>query len=307
MRTFITGHQGLLGQALLRTLPSSIYPLVTTRQQLELTDELAVDRFLADNGVECVILSAAKVGGILSNSVAKSEYLLENLKIQNSVISSCLRNQIRNLVFIGSSCVYPSDIDPPFTEEVLGRGKFESTNEGYAIAKFAGIKLCQSISIEKELCYTSLIPCNLYGPFDNFDSQTAHVIPALIKKFVSARNDELDVIEIMGSGTARREFLFSEDLAQAIWFFLGKDIEGGLLNIGAGVEISIKELAYLIARIVGFRGSINFLNQGLNGVQSKLMNSARANQLGWSPRVGLEEGITKTVQWFESSKNMSIK
>jgi GDP-L-fucose synthase len=184
---------------------------------------------------------------------------------------------------------------------MLGSGAFEATNEGYAIAKFAGIKLCQAISIEKRVNFSSLIPCNLYGPFDNFNLETAHVIPALIRKFVAAREKKQRKLEIMGNGHARREFLYSEDLARAIWFFSMKELRGGIVNTGAGSEISIRDLTALIAKIVGFKGEISFTNQGLNGVESKLMNSERAFSMGWKPSITLEEGLARTVAWFEEN------
>lgn len=302
MRTLITGHKGLLGQALLSSVPDTVKPYVATRDQLDLRNENEVSNFLQENSIESVILSAARVGGIIANSSSKHTFLLENLKIQNSVISACLTNGISNLIFIGSSCVYPVVATPPFREEDLGKGAFEETNEGYAIAKFAGIKLCQMIAKEKQLSYSCLMPPNLYGPGDNFDLQRAHVIPALIKRLSLARSENWPEIEIMGNGMARREFLFSEDLASAIWFFHGMNLNGEILNVGTGFEITIRNLATLLADILGYTGRIKFLNNGLNGVSSKLMNSQRANALGWRPMVDLREGLSRTVDWYNNSK-----
>jgi len=300
MRTFVTGHNGLLGSSLMSSIPSGIETIVATRNELDLKNELEVSAFIRDNQVESVILAAAKVGGIFANSSAKHQFLLENLQIQSSVISACLRNSVTSLVFIGSSCVYSPDLVPPYNEQDIGRGSFEVTNEGYAIAKFTGIKLAQTISLERGWNYLSLIPCNLYGPFDNFDEFEAHVIPALIRKFVFAQQENKKSVEIMGNGLVRREFLYSDDLARAIWHFYDKDLDGKILNVGAGDEVSIRELAHLISDVVGYEGSTIFLNEGMNGVESKLMNSKRANMMGWQPRVSLKEGITRTVAWFRN-------
>lgn len=287
------------------SIPTELDVVVATRSELDLRDECKVSEFIYEKEVRSVILSAAKVGGFLANSSARHQFLLENLQIQNAILSACLQNRVTNVIFVGSSTAYPSDSNPPFTEKDFGRGIFHPTTEGYAIAKFVGVKLAQMISAEKGWNYLSLIPCNLFGPFDNFDSQTAHVIPSLIRKMVMAHREGRKSVELRGNGSARREFLFSEDLAKAIWFFHNKQLGEKLLNIGTGIEISIQDLALLIAEVVGFQGEIHFLNDGLNGVESRLMNSKLANSMGWFPSTNLREGIERTVAWFTGRQGVN--
>jgi GDP-L-fucose synthase len=298
MRVFVAGHQGLVGSALLRKIPDRFEVVTTARSELDLENFKAVHRFLRENQIDGVVLAAAYVGGIGVNSKKQSDFLLRNLKIQNSVIEAAALCEIPKMIFLGSSCVYPKLAPQPISENSLLTSKLEPTNEGYAIAKIAGMRLCQALFEEKSLHYISLMPSNLYGPNDNYNLATSHVPAALMRKFHEAKMSGASKVVVWGSGTPRREFLHVDDLADACWFFIEKDLGGELINIGSGEDISILDFAKLMARIVGYEGEIVFDTKLPDGTPKKLLNVNKALSLGWKYEIELEIGLTRTYMWF---------
>jgi GDP-L-fucose synthase len=248
---------------------------------------------------DAVILAAAKVGGIEANSTNQKDFLLQNLKIQNSVIEAASLLQIRNLLFLGSSCIYPKFAVQPISEESLLKGQLEPTNEGYAIAKIAGIKLCRSIFEELKLNYLSLMPTNLYGPNDNFDPKVSHVPAALLRKFHEAKVAGSSEVVVWGSGTPRREFMHVDDMADACWFMLGQEAGGELINVGTGIDIEIREFALLIAKIVGFEGEIVFDTTKPDGTPRKVLDVSKIHSFGWKHRIDLVDGLEATYAWYK--------
>lgn len=298
MKVFVAGHRGLVGSALLRTKPSDITVVVQSRKELSLTDESSIFDFLHKNKIDSVILAAAKVGGIGANSKDHKNFLLENLKIQNAVLSAASQSRISNLVFLGSSCIYPKFAPQPINESSLLTGTLEETNEGYAIAKIAGIRLCKAIYDQDGLNFFSLMPTNLYGNNDNYDESASHVPAALMRKFHEAKmNGELEVA-VWGTGAPRREFMHVDDMARACWFMLDQDVGGELINIGTGEDISIAEFAVLMAKVVGYEGQIVFDSSKPDGTPQKLLDVSKAHSYGWKHQLGLEEGLRQTYAWF---------
>jgi GDP-L-fucose synthase len=299
-RIFVAGHRGLVGSAIVRRLQALGHEnlLLAGRNELDLRDRDAVEAYFAANKPEYVFLAAAKVGGIHANSTYPAEFLLENLQIQNNVIDAAYRHGATKLTFLGSSCIYPKLAPQPIKEEYLLTGALEPTNEWYAIAKIAGIKMCQAYRRQYGFNAISLMPTNLYGPGDNFDLQNSHVLPALIRKFHEAKvNGDKDVV-MWGTGTPRREFLHVDDLADAV-VHLTKTYEGeDIVNIGVGDDISIRELAELVKEITGFEGEIVNDTSKPDGTPRKLLDVSRLDSLGWGASVGLPEGIEQTYQWF---------
>ncbi len=294
----MAGHRGLVGSAVLRTKPSNVEVVVQSRDELSLTDELAVVNFLRQNKIESIILAAAKVGGIGANSMDHKNFLLENLKIQNSILSSASKLKISNFVFLGSSCIYPKFAPQPIKESSLLTGQLELTNEGYAIAKIAGIRLCKAIYDQDGLNFFSLMPTNLYGENDNFDISTSHVPAALMRRFHEAKiNGELEV-SVWGTGNARREFMHVDDMARACWFMLDQNVGGELINIGTGEDISIADFAFLMARVVGYKGRIVFDTSKPDGTPQKLLDVNKSHSYGWKHQIGLEDGLKQTYAWF---------
>ncbi len=298
-RVYVAGHRGLAGGAILRELRQQGYRMVTrTHAELELTDRAAVRAFFETEKPEWVVVAAAKVGGIKANHDFPVEFLLENLKIQNNLIEAAADYEAERLLFLGSSCIYPKFAAQPIREDSLLTGALEPTNDAYAIAKIAGIKLCQSYSRQYGKRFISGMPTNLYGPGDNFDLRSSHVLPALLRKVHEAKVAGAGAVRVWGSGTPRREFLHSADLASACRFMLEEYDSPQILNIGYGEDVTIRELAETICRVVGFEGKLAFDPSQPDGTPRKLMDSSRLRAEGWSPSIPLEEGIASTYRWF---------
>lgn len=299
-KIYIAGHRGLVGSAIHRKLTREGYTNLITRssRELDLRDQPAVAAFFAAERPEYVFLAAAKVGGILANNTYPAEFLYDNLAIQNSLIHQSYLNGVKKLLFLGSSCIYPKFAPQPMAEDCLLTGALEPTNEPYAIAKIAGIKLCQAYNRQYRTRYISLMPTNLYGPNDNFDLQNSHVLPALIRKFHEAKAQGRGEVEIWGSGSPRREFLHVDDLADACHFLMQNYEESDIVNVGVGEDISIKELALLIKEVVGFEGELTFDRSKPDGTPRKLLDVGKLTALGWKARISLPEGITSTYRWF---------
>lgn len=298
-RIYVAGHRGLVGSALVRKLRAEGYShlILKTRDELDLTDQRAVEEFFAKERPDYVFLAAAKVGGILANSTYPADFIRINLQIQTNVIDAAYRYGVKKLLFLGSSCIYPKYAPQPMKEEYLLTGPLEPTNEPYAIAKIAGIKMCQAYRRQYGFNAISLMPTNLYGPGDNFDPMTSHVIPALIRKFHEAK-EKGQPVTVWGTGTPRREFLHVDDLADAALFLMKVYEDEAIINVGTGEDISIKELAELIAEVVGFKGEILYDTSKPDGTPRKLLDVSRLFSMGWRPKISLREGIAATYQWF---------
>jgi GDP-L-fucose synthase len=298
-RIFVAGHRGMVGSALMRRLARENVEIITaTRAEVDLRDAGAVRNFLEKQKPDAIVLAAAKVGGILANDTYPAEFLRDNLVIEANVVHEAHRAGINRLVFLGSSCIYPKFAPQPISEDALLTGPLEPTNEWYAIAKIAGIKLCQAYRRQYGRHYISVMPCNLYGPFDNFDLATSHVMPALMRKFHEAKLAGRDEVVVWGTGTPLREFLHVDDLADGTIFLLNTYDGAEPVNCGAGFDLPIRELAEKIGGIVGFEGRLVFDTSKPDGTPRKLIDSSRINGLGWKPRIGLDEGISSTYQWF---------
>lgn len=299
-RIFVAGHNGLVGSAIVRELKLQGFHnlMLRSRRELDLTIPADVERFFAEQKPEYVFLAAAKVGGILANSQFPADFLRDNLAIQFNVIDSAHRHGVRKLEFLGSSCIYPKLAPQPIKEEYLLTGALEPTNEWYAIAKIAGIKMCQAYRAQYGFNAISLMPTNLYGPGDNFDLLSSHVLPALMRKFHQARTEAAAAVTVWGSGTPRREFLHSADLAAAAIFLMRHYDEQEIVNVGCGEDISIHELAHLVGQVVGYRGTIVFDTSKPDGAPRKLLDVSRLTALGWKASRTLHDGIQDTYQWF---------
>ena len=291
----------MVGSALKRTATSNIEVMTAPRNSLDLSDASQVLSYLEKSEPEAIILAAARVGGIGANSSHQKDFLLTNLKIQNAVIEAAAKLKIPKLLFLGSSCIYPRLAEQPITEDSLLTGPLEPTNEGYALAKIAGIRLCRAVFEEEGLKYFSLMPTNLYGPNDNFDYEASHVPAALMRRFHEAKERKESVVSIWGSGNPRREFLHVDDMAQACWFMLGKANGGELLNVGTGEDVTIKEFAQEMADCVGFKGELNFDLSKPDGSPRKLLNVNKIHSLGWKHNVDLGTGLKMTYEWFKSA------
>ncbi|MEY4573357.1 MAG: hypothetical protein RLZ10_2641 [Bacteroidota bacterium] len=296
-KIYVAGHRGMVGSALVRALEQNGYNnlLLRTSKELNLTDQLAVKEFFESEEPEYVFLAAAKVGGIVANNTYRAEFIYENLMIQNNVIHNSYLSGIKKLMFLGSSCIYPKNAPQPLKEEYLLTGLLESTNEPYAIAKIAGIKMCEAYRDQYGCNFISVMPTNLYGPNDNYDLNNSHVLPALLRKFIEAKNNFDSSVAIWGTGTPLREFLHVDDLASACLFLMKSYNEKKFLNIGVGEDISIIDLAKLVKTIVGFEGEIILDKTKPDGTPRKLMDVSRLNGLGWKASVSLEEGIRRTL------------
>jgi GDP-L-fucose synthase len=301
MKVFIAGDKGMVGSALKRTAKSNIEVMTVSRNSLDLSEASQVLTFLEKSEPEAIILAAARVGGIGANSSHQKDFLLTNLKIQNAVIEAAARLKIPKLLFLGSSCIYPRLAEQPITEDSLLTGPLEPTNEGYALAKIAGIRLCRAVFEEEGLKYFSLMPTNLYGPNDNFDYKKSHVPAALMRKFHEAKERKQSVVSIWGSGNPRREFLHVDDMAQACWFMLDKANGGELLNVGTGEDVTIKGFAQHMAECVGFKGELQFDHSKPDGTPRKLLNVDKIHTLGWKHKIELEQGLKMTYEWFQSA------
>lgn len=297
---FVAGHRGMVGSAIVRRLQAAGFGQLVLRDRsgLDLADQAAVNAFFASVRPQFVFLAAARVGGILANDSFPAEFIHENLAIQTNVIDAAYRHGTEKLLFLGSSCIYPKHAPQPMPEECLLTGPLEPTNEWYAIAKIAGLKMCQAYRRQYGFHAISAMPTNLYGPGDNFSLKASHVLPALIRKFHEARERRDEEVEIWGTGTPRREFLHVDDLADACVFLMQRYEGEEWINVGCGKDISIAELAALIARIVGFGGKPKF-NTGMpDGTPRKLLSTLKLERLGWAPRITLEAGIEQTYRWF---------
>lgn len=299
-KIFVAGHRGMVGSAIVRRLQTAGFEniLTRTRQELDLMDRAAVRGFFEAERPDYVVDAAARVGGIAANFEKPVEFLIENLTIQNNVIQASADFGVTKLLFLGSSCIYPKLAPQPLTEDALLTGPLEPTNDAYAIAKIAGIKLCQAYAREYGKNFISGMPTNLYGPNDNFDLHTSHVLPALIRKVHEAKQAGAREVSVWGSGTPRREFLHVDDLADACFFLLENYDSPEIVNIGCGEEISIKALAETVCEVLGFEGSLVFDASKPDGTPRKLMNVGRLLALGWKPRIGLKEGIRDAYEWF---------
>jgi GDP-L-fucose synthase len=299
-RVYIAGHSGLVGGALVRAMQDRGYTnlILRTHRALDLTDQLAVRQFFEAERPQAVIMAAARVGGIQANTSRPAEFIRDNLLIQDNVIDSAHRSGVEKFVFLGSSCIYPKLAPQPMKEEYLLSGPLEPTNEWYAIAKIAGIKMCQAYRREYGFNAISLMPTNLYGPGDNFDLQNSHVLPALIRRFHEAnvRGDER--VTVWGSGTPRREFLHVDDLADAILYLLHSYDAEPMLNIGWGEDVTIRDLAHLVMSAIGYEAELEFDSTKPDGTPRKLLDVTRLNELGWRPKIPLFEGIRSTYSWF---------
>jgi GDP-L-fucose synthase len=300
-RIFVAGHGGLVGSAICRRLRQDGYHnlIVRHRKELDLCDQEAVRRFFAAERPEYVFLAAAKVGGILANSTQPAEFMYSNLAIQTNVLDAAYRSGVAKIQMLGSSCIYPKLAPQPLKEEYLLTGPLEPTNEWYAIAKIAGIKMAQAYRKQYGLRAISLMPTNLYGPEDNFDLDSAHVLPALIRKVHEAKLREDPTVVIWGTGSPRREFLHVDDMAAAAVYMMLHYDDGEIVNVGAGKDISIRELAEMIAGVVGYRGALSFDAGRPDGTPRKLLDSSRAKALGWSPQIPLRDGIAATYEWYQ--------
>jgi GDP-L-fucose synthase len=299
-RIFVAGHRGLVGSAICRKLQDSGFPnlIVRTRSELDLCDPAAVRCFFGTEKPEYVFLAAAKVGGILANSTRPAEFLYDNLAIELNVIDSAYRAGVTKLQFLGSSCIYPKFAPQPMREEHLLTGPLEPTNEWYAIAKIAGIKLGQAYRKQYGFNAISLMPTNLYGPGDNFDLESSHVLPALIRKFHEAKTSAAPEVVIWGTGTPRREFLHVDDLADAAIFLMLHYDDAEIVNVGTGEDVTIRELAELISQAVGYSGRLAFDTTKPDGTPRKLLDVGRLKSLGWSAKTNLRDGIAATYDWY---------
>ena len=297
---FVAGHRGLAGSAIVRELVRRDHSEIVTRtrDELDLRDTRAVDAFFAESRPTYVVLAAARVGGILANATRPVDFLGENLRIQSNVIESAHRHGVEKLCFLGSSCIYPRLAPQPIPESALLTGPLEQTNEWYAIAKIAGIKLCQAYAAQFGFNAISLMPTNLYGPGDNFDLRSSHVLPALLRKFHEAARGGADTVEIWGSGAPRREFLFVDDLADAVCHMMEHYDEPTPVNIGTGEDIAISDLARMIAGITGFDGELEFDRTKPDGTPRKLLDVSTATGLGWKSKTSLSEGLDRTYAWY---------
>jgi GDP-L-fucose synthase len=298
LKIFVAGHQGMVGSAVVRNAPAVHEIITASREDLSLTNEVEVYDFFRRERIEAVILCAAKVGGIAANASNQTDFLVSNLNIQNSVMMAAARADVGSLVFLGSSCVYPKYAEQPIKEASLLTGSLEPTNDGYAIAKIAGIRLARAIYEEQGKKFFSLMPTNLFGPGDNFDLRTSHVPAALMRRLHEAKIHKNADVTIWGSGKARREFMHVDDMAQACWFLLGKNVEGEVINIGTGRDITISEFALLMSRVVGFTGDLQFDKSKPDGTPRKLLDVSKVNSLGWKHQIELEEGLRQTYAWF---------
>ncbi len=299
------GSNGLVGSNILKKLDKEKYEIFhPTRKELNLLNESEVLDWFLKNEIDHVILAAAKVGGIIANSTYPTEFLYENLSIQNNVIMSAFKGGVDNLIFLGSSCIYPRECPQPIKEEYLLTGPLEKTNKSYALAKITGIQFCDSIRSQYGKNYFSLMPCNLYGPGDNFNPEASHVIPGIMVKIDKAKESGNMKLDLLGTGRPLREFLYVEDLAEGVIFVM-ENYEGndGVINIGSGEEVTIKQLSELLAKEMNYQGEVCFDTNGPDGTPRKVLDNSKINSIGWSPKINLEEGIKRTVKWFYENKS----
>jgi GDP-L-fucose synthase len=303
-KIFVAGHGGLVGSAIVRCLSNSGYTniVVRNREELDLSSEVDVLDFFQKEKLEYVYLAAARVGGIVANDKYSADFIRDNLKIQNSVIEAAYKSGVKKLLFLGSSCIYPKMAPQPMKEEYFMTGVLEETNKAYATAKIAGIVMCQSYNKQYGTNYISVMPTNLYGPNDNFDLETSHVLPALIRKFDDAKNNNLPEVTLWGTGAPMREFLHVDDLAQACVYLMNNYNNSDIINIGTGQDISIKDLAQMVKNEVGYPGNIVWDTTKPDGTPRKLLDVSKLESLGWKAKIGLLEGIKGVYTWYKANK-----
>ncbi|MEL7834095.1 GDP-L-fucose synthase [Fodinibius sp. Rm-B-1B1-1] len=299
-KIYIAGHRGMVGSAVKRKLEQEGYEnlLYRTSSELDLCNQQAVKQFFEEEHPDVVVDAAARVGGILANDEYPWQFLYENLEIQNNIIAASHQQDISKLIFLGSSCIYPKHTAQPMSEDALLTGELEPTNQWYAIAKIAGVKMVEALRRQYNRNYVSLMPTNLYGPHDNFDLETSHVLPAMIRKFHEAKEEGNRPVPLWGTGTPMREFLHVDDVADAVFFTLKNQMEHDLYNVGTGRDITIKDLALLIQDIIGHEGNINWDTSKPDGTPRKLMDVSRMNEAGWTYNIELEDGIRSTYEWY---------
>lgn len=299
-KIYVAGHRGLVGSAIVRSLTENGYTniITRTRQELDLLDQKAVAAFFATEKPEYVFFAAAKVGGIMANKTYPADFIRENLQIETNVIDAAYTNGVTKLLFLGSSCIYPKFAEQPIKEEYLLTGTLEPTNDAYAIAKIAGIIMCQSYHRQYGSNFISVMPTNLYGPNDNFDLETSHVLPALIRRFHKAKENGAPSVTLWGTGSARREFLFVDDLADACVHLMNTYDSPEIVNIGTGEDVTIKELAETIQAIVGYEGAIEWDTSKPDGTPRKLLDVSKLHSLGWRHTMSLKEGLESTYAWY---------
>lgn len=297
-KIFVAGHKGLVGSAIYRRLLKDSYEnvIVKTSKELDLTIQKDVDEFFEKEKIEYVFLAAAKVGGILANNTYKGDFIYRNLMIQCNVIHSSYKYGVKKLLFLGSNCIYPKVCNIPIKEEYLLDGKLEPTNQPYALAKLSGIEMCNAYREQYGCNFISLMPTNLYGPNDNYDLETSHVLPGLLRKFIEAKNNNLSSVTLWGTGNPRREFLHSDDVSDACLYFMNTYSDKCHINIGTGKDISIKELSEIIKDVVGFEGEVIFDKDKPDGTFRKVFDVSKAKDLGWNAKIGLKEGIKMTYE-----------
>jgi GDP-L-fucose synthase len=302
-KIYIAGHNGLVGSAIHKTLLKNNFTniLCCVRRELDLTKTNNVEDFFRFHKPEYVFLAAAKVGGIMANLKNKAEFIYDNLMIQTNIINSAYRNGCKKLLFLGSSCIYPKDALVPISEEAFMRGPLEESNDAYAIAKIAGIKMCQSYNKQYDFNAISLMPTNIYGPRDNFDIESSHVLGSFIRRFDDAKNKNLKHVTCWGDGSPLREFLYVDDLAEACIFCMRHYNNPGIINVGTGKDITIKELANMISSIIGYEGDILWDSNKPNGTHRKVLDINKIEELGWKPKTSLKEGIIKTYSWYKNN------
>ena len=304
-RIFLAGHNGLVGSAVLRKLKDLNYKniIIAPRQKLNLLDQSRVFNFLKKNKIKSIIICAAKVGGIKANNEQRANFIYENLTIQNNLIHGAMINGIKNLIFLGSSCVYPRDCKQPIKEKYLLNGILEKTNEPYAIAKIAGIKMCEAYNFQYKTNYKCLMPTNCFGPGDNYDLNTSHFLPALIKKIHHAKVYKKNHIQLWGNGNALRELIYVDDLAEGIIYFLHKRTKESVINIGSGIEKTIKEYANILFKIIGKKFVINYVNKHLTGTPRKKLDLQLSKKYGWKSKTNLIQDLKKTYKAFLFDSN----
>lgn len=303
-RIYIAGHKGMVGSAVQRKLQKEGYTnfILRTSKEVDLRNQQQVADFFSKEKPEYVFLCAAKVGGIVANNTYRADFLYDNLMIQNNIIRSSFDNEVKKLLFLGSSCIYPKLAPQPIKEEYLLTGLLESTNEPYALAKIAGLKMCEAFRAQYGSNYISAMPTNLYGPNDNYDLKNSHVLPALIRKFIEAKRDNLPAVEIWGTGSPMREFLHVDDLADALFFLMMNYESGTTINVGTGEDITIKDLALLVKNIVGFNGELKFDTTKPDGTPRKLLDVSRLHALGWKHKITLQQGIASVYDEVKGNK-----
>ena len=303
-KIFVAGSNGMVGSAIVRSLKRNGFTSIIEKssKELDLKDQKAVQHFFKNEQPEYVFLAAAKVGGIHANNIYPATFIYDNLMIQSNVIHAAYENQVKKLLFLGSSCIYPKMAPQPLKEDYLLTGSLEPTNEAYAIAKIAGLKMCQFYQQQYGCNFISAMPTNLYGENDNFHLENSHVLPALLRKFIEAKQHNQSEVSIWGSGAPMREFLYVDDLAEACLFLMENYNEKETINIGTGEDITIKQLAETIQKMVGFEGNLVFDTSKPDGTPRKLLDVSKINNLGWKHKINLEEGITKTINWLQANE-----